>query len=90
VLTEELARFRQEHPAEDLTSALIHAEVDGERLTLSEIASFFVLLVLAGNETTRHAISHDVKALQDHPEQRRTWAENFEAIAPTAVEEIVH
>jgi cytochrome P450 len=48
-----------------------------------------VLLVLAGNETTRHAISHGMKALQDHPEQRRTWAKDFEAIAPTAVEEIV-
>lgn len=89
VLAEELAQFRQERPAEDLTSALIRAEVDGERLTLSEIASFFVLLVLAGNETTRHAISHGMKALQDHPEQRRIWVQDFEAIAPTAVEEIV-
>jgi len=89
VLAEELAQVRQERPAEDLISALIHAEVDGERLTLSEVASFFVLLVLAGNETTRHAISHGMKALHDHPEQRRIWVQDFEAIAPTAVEEIL-
>ena len=89
VLAEDLARVRQERPAEDLTSALVHAEVDGERLTLAEIASFFVLLVLAGNETTRHAISHGMKALHDHPDQRRIWAEDFETIAPTAIEEIV-
>jgi cytochrome P450 len=89
VLAEELVRSRQDRPAEDLTSALVQAEVDGERLAPSEIASFFLLLVLAGNETTRHAISHGMKALHDHPEQRRIWAEDFEAVAPTAVEEIV-
>src|SRR5262245_37854694 len=56
-LVETLASFRREHPTEDLTSALIHADVDGEQLTEQEVASFFVLLVVAGNETTRNAIS---------------------------------
>jgi cytochrome P450 len=88
-LVEDLARFRKERPTEDLTSALINAEIDGERLTMQEIGSFFVLLVVAGNETTRNAISHGMKALTDFPEQRRIWAQDFEAIAPTAVEEIV-
>src|SRR5262245_46130020 len=84
-----LARFRRDHPMEDLTSALIHADVDGERLTEQEVGSFFILLVVAGNETTRNAISHGMKALCDHPEQRRLWSDDFERVAPTAVEEIV-
>ena len=88
-LVGDLARFRREHRTEDLTSALIHADVDGERLTEQEVGSFFILLVVAGNETTRNAISHGMKALCDHPQQRRLWAQDFERIAPTAVEEIV-
>ncbi len=88
-LMENLARFRRERPTDDLTSALVHADVDGERLTEQEIGSFFILLVVAGNETTRNAISHGMKALCDFPEQRRRWADDFERVAPTAVEEIV-
>ncbi len=88
-LVESLARLRREHPGEDLTSALIHADVEGERLTELEIGSFVILLVVAGNETTRIAISHGMKALCDYPEQRHLWAKDFEGVAPTAVEEIV-
>jgi cytochrome P450 len=44
---------------------------------------------VAGNETTRNAISHGMKALAYHPEQRRRWKDDFEPLAPTAVEEIV-
>ena len=57
-------------PREDLTTSLVQAEVDGERLTSAEVASFFILLVVAGNETTRNAISHGVLALTRYPEQR--------------------
>ncbi len=88
-VAEELAGFRETHPTDDLTSALVHAEIDGERLSRQEIGSFFVLLTVAGNETTRNAISHGMKALSDHPDQRRRWMADFETIAPTAVEEIV-
>jgi cytochrome P450 len=88
-VAEDLAAFRQKQPTDDLTSALIHAEIDGERLTKQEIGSFFVLLTVAGNETTRNAISHGAKALSDHPEQRRRWMDDFDTVAPTAVEEIV-
>jgi len=88
-LAQELARFRKKEPGDDLISALVHAEIEGETLSDSELGSFFVLLVVAGNETTRNAISHGMKALTDHPEQRRIWAADFDAIAPTAVEEIV-
>jgi len=67
----------------------VTAELDGEKLTDQELASFFILLLAAGNETTRNAITHGVVALSTYPEQRAVWAADFEAVAPTAVEEIV-
>ncbi len=85
----EIADARRKTPTDDLTSILVNAELEGERLSDRELASFFVLLVVAGNETTRNAISHGMKALCDYPEQRAIWQADFEAIAPTAVEEIV-
>jgi cytochrome P450 len=88
-LMADLARQRAERPSDDVTSALVTANVDGEQLTDQELASFFILLVVAGNETTRNAISHGMKLLTDHPDQRAAWAADFEALAPTAVEEIV-
>ena len=88
-LMEELARHRAEHPTDDLTSALVNANVDGEQLTHQELASFFILLVVAGNETTRNAISHAMEQLTEHPDQAELWASDFDALAPTAVEEIV-
>ncbi len=88
-LAQDLARHRAAHPGDDLVSALITADVEGERLTDAELGSFFVLLVVAGNETTRNAISHGMKALCDHPEQRAIWAADFDRVAPTAVDEIV-
>jgi cytochrome P450 len=88
-LMNDLAKERRKNPQGDLTSQLLHAEVDDESLTDSEIASFFILLVAAGNETTRNAISHGMKALTDHPAERRKWAADFERVAPTAIEEIV-
>jgi methyl-branched lipid omega-hydroxylase len=88
-LVQDLGRQRAAKPADDLTSALVHAEVDGDRLSDSELGSFFVLLVVAGNETTRNAISHGIKALCDHPDQRAIWEADFAGVAPTAVEEIV-
>ena len=74
---------------DDLTSALVNAEIEGERLTEQELGSFFVLLVVAGNETTRNAISHGMKALTDFPDQRRIWQADFDGVAETAIEEIV-
>ena len=84
-----LADDRRGRPGEDLTTSLVQAELDGERLTSAEVASFFILLVVAGNETTRNAISHGVLALSRHPEQRDDWWSDYHAVAPTAVEEIV-
>ncbi|MFM7537109.1 MAG: hypothetical protein ACKO91_15125 [Acidimicrobiales bacterium] len=68
----ELGRQRQRHPTDDLTSVLMHAEVDGERLTGKEFANFFILLLSAGNETTRNATSHGLRLLTRHRDQRRS------------------
>jgi cytochrome P450 len=88
-LMNDLVAERRKQPQDDLTSALLAAELEGESLSPPELASFFVLLVVAGNETTRNAISHGMKALTDFPDQRRTWWADFEGVAPTALEEIV-
>ncbi len=85
----ELAEDRTDSPGDDLTTSLVRADLDGERLTSAEVASFFILLVVAGNETTRNAISHGVLALSRYPEQRDLWWSDYHAVAPTAVEEIV-
>jgi cytochrome P450 len=84
-----LADDRRANPGDDLTTSLVQAELDGERLTSGEVASFFILLVVAGNETTRNAISHGVLALSRYPEQRDDWWNHYDDVAPTAVEEIV-
>lgn len=85
----DLGEARMAEPEDDITSQLMHAEVDGGRITAQELGSFFVLLVVAGNETTRNAISHGMKALTDFPDQRRIWMDDFAGVTPTAVEEIV-
>jgi cytochrome P450 len=86
---QELGENRRAHPTDDITSVMMNAEVDGEQLSSQEFGSFFILLVVAGNETTRNAISHGMKALTDFPEQRAAWFDDFEANTRTAVEEIV-
>ncbi|MGA0366534.1 MAG: cytochrome P450 [Ilumatobacteraceae bacterium] len=84
-----LGQSRVDSPQDDVTSAMMNAVVDGERLTAQEFGSFFILLVVAGNETTRNAISHGMKLLTDHPDQRKIWFDDFETHTKTAVEEIV-
>ena len=88
-LMNELGAERRENPTDDLTSALVNTEVDGETLSDAELASFFVLLAVAGNETTRNAISHGLLALTEFPDQRAWWLEDFDGRAAGAVEEIV-
>ena len=68
---------------------MVHGEVDGERLTRAEIARFFILLVVAGNETTRNAITHGVRYLTEFPDQREVWLADIDGVTKTAVEEIV-
>jgi methyl-branched lipid omega-hydroxylase len=84
-----LAVARAARPADDLVSSLVTANIDGEQLTDPELASFFILLVVAGNETTRTAISHSLMLLTEHPEQRALLLGAFEDRIGGAVEEIV-
>ncbi|MGI9606843.1 MAG: cytochrome P450 [Acidimicrobiales bacterium] len=88
-LMTQVAESKRGGDGTDLTSILVNAEVDGERLTASEIASFFILLVVAGNETTRNAISWGLVYLTENPDQREIWKADVDGVAPTAVEEIV-
>jgi cytochrome P450 len=88
-LVEDLGRHRREHPTDDLTSALVNANIDGESLTDQELGSFFILLVVAGNETTRNAIAHGLDLFTRNPDQRALLMSDFDARMPGAVEEIV-
>jgi cytochrome P450 len=85
----DLAKHREQHPADDLMTALVQAEIDGDRLTHPEIAAFMVLLSVAGNDTTRHTTSHAMRALTVNPDQRAQLLEDLDATLPGAVEEFV-
>jgi cholest-4-en-3-one 26-monooxygenase len=67
----ELAAQRRNEPRDDLVSLLVRAEVDGEVLSEPAFDAFFLLLVVAGNETTRNLISGAMQAFMEHPEQRQ-------------------
>ncbi|ORV42793.1 cytochrome [Mycolicibacter engbaekii] len=84
-----LAAQRRESPGDDLFSGLVNAEVDGDRLTDAEVSAYFVLLAVAGNDTTRQATSHALRALTDFPDQRRWLLADFDRRIGTAVEEFV-
>jgi methyl-branched lipid omega-hydroxylase len=84
-----LAAERAEDPRDDLVSALARANIDGEQLTPAELGSFFILLVVAGNETTRTAISHALNLLTENPDQRALLLADLDGRLPGAVEEIV-
>jgi cytochrome P450 len=83
-----LAANRRSEPRDDLTTRLLEAEVDGDRLSEHEFELFFLLLVTAGNETTRHAMSNGLLALLEHRSQRDRLLTD-PALIPTAVEEIL-
>ncbi|MFC4377107.1 cytochrome P450 [Nocardia halotolerans] len=82
----QMAEARKNSPTDDLVTTLIEADVDGEALTAEEFGFFVILLAVAGNETTRNAISHGMDAFMDNPDQ---W-ELFKKERPaTAVDEII-
>ena len=77
---------RRENPTDDLTSVLVHAEIDGERLEEHEIVMGFFLLVAAGNDSTKATYCSGMRALMEEPEQRRLVLEDASLI-PGLVEE---
>jgi cytochrome P450 len=85
----ELVEHRRKHGlTDDILSALLAAEVDGEKLNRDQLNEFFLLLAIAGNETTRNTLSHGILALSEHPQQRALLARDPDAIKP-AVEELL-
>jgi cholest-4-en-3-one 26-monooxygenase len=77
---------RRAHPTDDLTSVLVHAEVDGQRLEEHEIVMGFFLLVAAGNDSTKATYCSGMRALMEDPEQRRLLLDD-PSLVPLAVEE---
>jgi cytochrome P450 len=84
-----LAAQRREEPRDDLMTSLVQAQVDGNRLTDAEIAAFFVLLSVAGNDTTRQTTSHALRALTLNPAQREWLMADFDGRIGSAIEEFV-
>jgi cytochrome P450 len=89
MLMNELAEDRRKNPKDDLTSALVHNDLGEDMLAPQEIAPFFILLAVAGNDTTRTAISHGMHLLALNPDQRRIWQDDLPGVTTSAVEEIV-
>ncbi|WP_082984547.1 cytochrome P450 [Mycobacterium sp. 1465703.0] len=85
--TELMARKRA-YPDDDIATSLLHAEVDGQRLTDLEFNSFFMLLINAGGDTTRNLVAGAICALMKNPEQR-TMLDADSSLLPTAVEELL-
>ncbi|MFY9586508.1 MAG: cytochrome P450 [Actinomycetota bacterium] len=83
-----LGDLRRYQPREDLVSAIVNAEIDGDKLLDIEVAVFFVVLMIAGNETTRNLIAGGMRALIEHPEQRERLLAEPSLFQP-AVEEML-
>ena len=83
-----VAADRREHPRDDIMTALVNAEIDGERLDDMDLNLFFVTLVVAGNETTRNLINHSMLALIEHPEQAQMLRDD-PTLWDSAVEEML-
>lgn len=85
----ELAKFRRQHPGDDLMTSIVNAEVDGHRLSDEEIGAFLILLSSAGNDTTKQTTTHAMMALASHPEQRAWLMADFDGRIGPAVEEFI-
>jgi cytochrome P450 len=81
-----LIEERRERPTDDLTSVLVHAEVDGQRLEEHEIVMGFFLLMAAGNDSTKATYCSAMRALMENPDQRQILLDD-PSLVPSAVEE---
>jgi cholest-4-en-3-one 26-monooxygenase len=84
----DLAQRRRAEPRDDIISTLLQADLSGDQLSEIDFDLFFLLLAVAGNETTRNALSHGMHALIDHPDQFRMLKDD-PSLAPSATEEIL-
>src|SRR6185312_3160789 len=82
----ELISARRETPTEDLTSVLVHAEIDGQKLEEHEIVMGFFLLMAAGNDSTKATYCSAMRALMEHPEERQKLLDD-PSLVSSAVEE---
>lgn len=84
-----VAEAKRRSPSDDIASTLVHAEVDGDRLTDLEFQFFFLLLVNAGGDTTRNLLAAGMQMLFEHPDQRARLMADLDTLLPTAVEEML-
>jgi cholest-4-en-3-one 26-monooxygenase len=89
VYAQQLAEKRRQEAGDDIITALLSAEVDGESLSDMDFNLFFLLLSVAGNETTRNAISHGMNAFLENPDQYALLASDPERYLASATEEIL-
>ena len=88
MLCDAVAADRRANPRDDIMTALVQAEIDGERLDDAELNLFFITLIVAGNETTRNLINHSMLALIDHPDQAQRLRDD-PSLWDTGVEEML-
>lgn len=88
-IAQNLIEARRAQPADDLMSELVQAEIEGERLSDDDLRSYFTLLAVAGNDTTRNTTSHGMRALLDHPEQRELLVSDYDRFIPGAIDEFL-
>ena len=84
-----LGKQRLAHPENDLATVLVHAEVDGEAMPPEDLGPFVLLLIAAGNETTRTAISQGMWAFTQYPDEKRKWQADLDGRSASAGEEII-
>jgi cholest-4-en-3-one 26-monooxygenase len=89
MLADRLRQDREQNPQDDIVTKLIEAEINGEGLTELEFGLFFLLLNVAGNETTRNAISHGLNAMFENPDQWELITSDPTRYAETAADEII-
>jgi len=80
-----MAEERRKCPMDDIVTKLVQADIDGEALASEEFGLFVILLAVAGNETTRNAITHGMKAFLDHPDQWELFKERRPKTAPDEI-----
>ena len=84
-----VAEAKRTSPGDDIASTLVHAEIDGDRLTDGELQWFFLLLVNAGGDTTRNLLAAGMQLLFDHPDERERLLADLDTLLPSAVEEML-